>query len=119
VQKQRHGQKKWQGCEKRNEDNMWNSGNYPTTELNITKADAESVSGSGQQIHNVVRLLQKKYIQRQIARIDPEMLRKELKEYGAWGKEELENHIDNIERWLWISGNDIVERVYEKKKKRR
>ena len=96
---------------------MWNSGNYPTTELNITKADAQSVSGPGDQTHNVVRLSQKKYIQRQTQRIDPEMLRKELKEYGAWNKEELENHIANIERWLWLSGSSIIEGLYEKKRR--
>jgi hypothetical protein len=50
-------------------------------------------------------------IRRQLAKLNPENLRKELKEYGAWDDIDLANHQDNLMRWLWLSCVDIAERV--------
>jgi hypothetical protein len=42
--------------------------------------------------------------------LDPAKLAKELKEYGAWDFEQLQNHKQNLLRWVWISCADISER---------
>ncbi len=41
------------------------------------------------------------------SRISDESLRAELKEYGAWEPEELEDRGDNEQRVLWIGAGDI------------
>jgi hypothetical protein len=56
-------------------------------------------------------------IKRQLDKIDPELLRSELKEYGAWDANELANHEDNLDRILWIAGCDIREETYEASKR--
>lgn len=43
--------------------------------------------------------------------LDPEKVRAELKEYGAWDSAELSNHADNIRRLVWIAAGDISEEV--------
>ena len=45
----------------------------------------------------------------QLARIDPDALRSELGEYGAWDSDELANHGDNLERIVWLAANDVAE----------
>ena len=50
------------------------------------------------------------YISEQLAKLDPEDLRQELEQYGAWDAEELANHAQNLQRILWIAAWDIVER---------
>jgi hypothetical protein len=49
----------------------------------------------------------------EVAAINPDKLRMELKEYGAWDAEELANHEDNIDRILWIACCDIREGKYD------
>ena len=87
---------------------LFNYSNY-NNDLRMTRKDAESVSHSGDCSHDVEILIQKKYIKKQISALNPDKLRKELKEYGAWDETELNDHNENIKRWLWISGNDITE----------
>ncbi len=86
----------------------FNSSNYGN-DLRITSKDAAMCSHSGQCDDDVARLLLKPYIAKQIALLDKEQLRKELHEYGAWTDTELENHEENILRWVWISCGDIHE----------
>ena len=45
--------------------------------------------------------------------IDPENLRRELKEYGAWDSEQLSNHNDNLARILWIAAGNIQDEMYD------
>ena len=45
----------------------------------------------------------------QLEKIDPDVLRSELSEYGAWGSDELVNHDDNLERIVWLAANDVAE----------
>ena len=54
--------------------------------------------------------MNKPYIKRQLKTLDPVKLAKELKEYGAWDFEQLQNHKQNLLRWVWISCADISER---------
>jgi hypothetical protein len=59
-------------------------------------------------------LSQNRKIRRQLERIDPEVLRKELREYGAWDDEDLADHAQNLQRILWIAAGDIVENQWSK-----
>lgn len=45
----------------------------------------------------------------QLENIDPDALRSELSEYGAWDSDELVNHADNLERIVWLAANDVAE----------
>jgi len=89
---------------------MWNYGNYSGTELNIKKADAHIGSHPGPCDSDIQYLKELPYIKRQLKKIPPDSLRKELSEYGSWSLEELEDHEENLERWLWLSCGDIAER---------
>lgn len=86
-----------------------NYSNYGN-DLFLTKQDALRCSHSGQCDSDVLAVSKKRYIKEQIKGIDPEQLRKELKEFGAWDYNELLNHEENIQRWIWISACDISER---------
>lgn len=44
--------------------------------------------------------------------IDPNKLRMELKEYGAWDETELADHNSNLDRILWIACLDIQEEMF-------
>jgi len=49
------------------------------------------------------------YIKKQLAKLNPELVAKCLKELGAWNSEELANHEDNLSRLLWVACCDLVE----------
>jgi hypothetical protein len=87
----------------------WNYSNYGN-DLRITLLDAKKCSHAGQCDNDVLQLMQKPYIKKQLATLDPLQLSKELNEYGAWDEIQLSNHQDNLMRWVWISCCDILER---------
>jgi hypothetical protein len=58
---------------------------------------------------DVQELRQIPRITRQLDAIQPDVLRQELREYGAWGAEELSDHDRNIGRILWLLSWDIKE----------
>lgn len=41
--------------------------------------------------------------------LDPDKVRDELKEYGAWDEEELKDDEENLLRIVWIAAGDIRE----------
>jgi len=84
-------------------------------EISMTKAQAESVSHSGDAEADVVALLKDPKIQEQLAKINPDKIREELKEYGAWEDDELQDDEANKRRILWIGGGDISEEKDEDK----
>lgn len=88
---------------------LYNYSNYGN-DLRLTRKDAESASHSGDCESDVINLMEKKYIKKQLELIDPLQLVKELNEYGAWDDDELSDHNANLIRWVWISAGDIVER---------
>jgi len=67
----------------------------------------EMCSHQGDCTEDIKACLQMPEIKKELEDIDPEQLRKELDEYGAWDNEELSNHQDNLERILWIAAGDI------------
>lgn len=79
----------------------------------MTLAQAQSATHPGPCDSDVLALSRHRKIRRQLERIDPEALRKELREYGAWDDEELADHEQNLQRILWIAAGDIVENQYQ------
>lgn len=88
---------------------QWYAGSGRPIELRMTLEQAKSVSHSGPCDEDVISLSCEPRIRRQLNRIDPQTLRDELREYGAWDAEELADHEDNLQRILWLAGCDIRE----------
>ena len=88
---------------------MWFSSSSGQIGLQMTLAQARSASHQGQCDSDVRELSRVPKIARQLARLDPETLRKELSEYGAWDESELADHDQNLQRILWLAAGDIVE----------
>ena len=83
-------------------------GNYGN-EITMTRDQAASASHQGRCDDDVAYLA--KILD--TSGIDPETLRKELKEYGAWTDEQLSDHQENVERWIWLCASDIKEGNYD------
>ncbi len=78
-------------------------------ELKMTRAQAEACSHPGQCDDDVMWLSEQPVIARQLRKLDPALVAAELREYGAWDMEELQDHAQNIQRLLWIASGDIAE----------
>ena len=87
---------------------MWNHSNYGN-DLRLTKAEAQTGSHQGACDDDIAALRRIPRIRKQLDKLDPENLRRELKEYGAWDEAALADHEENLSRWLWISCGDIRE----------
>ena len=90
----------------------WFSTGSGRIELEMTVEQAASVSHSGPCDDDVVALSEVPEIKKQLDKIDTELLKNELSEYGAWDDTELSDHNQNIQRILWIAGCDIDEQEY-------
>jgi hypothetical protein len=91
---------------------MWWSSSSGCIELNITKAQARMCFHSGD-CEPEVRYLITCYpkIRQQLQKIEPTLLVKVLKEYGAWNTTELADHEMNKIRLLWIATGDLAEEL--------
>jgi hypothetical protein len=89
--------------------NIWFSSSSGLIELSIPLELAAIGYHSGQCDDDIAELLEKPLIKAQMMDIDPQLLIKELREFGAWNDEELSNHADNLARLLWIACGDIVD----------
>lgn len=69
---------------------------------------------SGPCDEDVDRAMELPEIKAELSEIDPEQLRKELSEYGAWDDQELANHQDNLKRILWIAAGNIQDEQHER-----
>ena len=78
-------------------------------ELQITPAQAATCSHSGQCDSDVMALSRVPSIAQQLARIKPDILTSELRDYGAWDDTELADHDQNLQRILWIATCDMDE----------
>lgn len=77
--------------------------------ISLTKKQAQTGSHSGDCEGDVKYLLTLPSIKKQFESIDPESIRKELKEYGAWDEEELKDDESNRMRILWIACGDYMD----------
>lgn len=81
--------------------------------LELTEEQYLSGSHPGPCDDNIAELLRLDEIKAQFETIKPESIRDELKEYGAWDDEELQDDQQNQARILWIACGNIREDVYE------
>ena len=93
---------------------MWFSSSSGGIDLEMTSDQAHSASHQGQCDSDVLALSKVPKIARQLAKIDPELLRSELREWGAWDANELSDHDQNLQRILWLAAGDIVDQEYSK-----
>ncbi len=77
--------------------------------ISLTKKQAQTGSHSGDCEGDVKYLLTLPSIKKQFESIDPESIRKELKEYGAWDEEELKDDESNRMWILWIACGDYMD----------
>mgnify|MGYP006276363557 FL=1 len=83
---------------------------YGRLELQLSLDQAAQGYHRGACDADIAALMQDQTISSQLSKLDPEIVRDCLKEYGAWDQEELSNHNANLERLLWIACGDIQER---------
>ena len=83
--------------------------------IEMTKEQAHDVSHQGACDNDVKELIKVPKIARQLKKINPDLIRAELKEYGAWDEVELSDNDANFERIIWIAGGNIKEELYERK----
>ena len=88
---------------------MWTS--FNRFELNITKAQVLATWHPGAMDDDILALSKVPRIARQLKKLDPEQVRLELAEYGAWNEEELQDHAQNLQRVLWCGVCDIWEEL--------
>lgn len=65
---------------------------------------------------DVQRCMDMPEIECQLSKINPDDLRKELREYGVWTDEDLADHQTNLERILWIAAGNIQDELHEQSK---
>lgn len=82
-------------------------------EIELPLEIADQCSHPGDCSEDVKECAQLPEIKAQLDEIDPERLKEELDQYGAWNETELSNHQDNLERILWIAAGDIMEETTE------
>ena len=82
--------------------------------IKMTLKQAKSVSHQGECLPDVLELLKNKEYMQQFKKIRLSDIAAELKEYGAWDEEELNNIVDNQQRITWIAGCGIMEDYKEK-----
>ena len=80
--------------------------------LSITKDEAKQGSHQGQCYSDIIDLMKKPRIKKQLDKLDPEKVKSELAECGAWDEQELSDHEANLQRFLWIACGDINEGNY-------
>jgi hypothetical protein len=76
--------------------------------IEMTKEQARSCSHQGRCDDDVAYLCEDKKIKRQLKKISDEDLKEELREYGIWDEEELQDRKENEERIIWIAAGDIL-----------
>lgn len=90
---------------------------FDTFEIEMTLAQAESASQPGKDaLEDVRELLKDKKIIRQLKKIGNDKIRDELKQWGGWEYEELEDDEANRERIVWLAAGNISDEQNEKRK---
>ncbi len=90
-------------------EQLWASTSSGRIEIQMTLEQAQSASHQGQCDDDVRALSGALGIAEQLAALDPEVLRDELREHGAWEDEQLADHSENLQRILWLLAGDVVE----------
>jgi hypothetical protein len=87
----------------------WFTSSSGRIEFQMSLTQARRASHQGRCDEDVQALSQVPKIAKQLKAIKAEVLRNELREYGAWDDNELADHTQNIQRILWLAAGDIVD----------
>jgi len=87
----------------------WFSTGSGRIEFELRLSDAHYGHHQGQCDDDIADLRKVPYIAAILASINADLLRDELREYGAWDADELADHDANLNRILWIACGDITE----------
>jgi hypothetical protein len=90
-------------------EKKWWSSSCGRIELWMFQEQADSVHHTGQCDKDVAFLAHTSNIFYQTDRLDTDIVRQVLDEYGCWDEEELKDNVANVQRLLWIAGCDIAE----------
>jgi hypothetical protein len=90
-------------------NSIWWSSSSGRIELQFQPGDVAGVCHPGDNLPAVQALCQRPHVAVQLAKLDPEAVRQELREYGAWDGDELGNHADNLHRLVWCACWDLNE----------
>lgn len=93
-------------------ETLWACTGSGLIEIELTRDQADSVFHSGPCDDDVAALRAIPEIAKQLDAIDPDLLRRELAEYGAWEGEELADHDVNLSRILWLIASDAAEQAF-------
>jgi len=86
----------------------WNDGHL-FVELYILPEDAETGYHQGRCDEDIADLRRVPYIAAQLDALDPEQMRRALREWGAWDTDDLADDDANRARLLWLACGDIAE----------
>ena len=89
---------------------LYNYANYGN-DIYFTRKDVNTICQSGHNDEAVALVLKRPYIKKQVAKLSPEQLAKELKEWGTWTDNQLKCHTENINRWVWVSAWNIYDSI--------
>jgi hypothetical protein len=78
-------------------------------EFQLTKQQVLKGDHQGDCKSDIIELMKLPSIKKIMSNLDKDLLKRELKELGAWDEIELCNHDDNLKRILWIACCDIKE----------
>jgi len=86
---------------------------FNTFELELPEDVIKGCNHSGPCDYDIENCRLLPEVQTALNALDPEKVKNELWEYGAWDDIELSNHDENLNRILWIAAGDIQERDEE------
>jgi hypothetical protein len=92
---------------------QWFSSSSGRIELELDLDDAGSGYHQGRCDDDVAALRAVPYIKAQLDAIAPDVVRDELRGYGAWDDNDLADHDANLSRLLWLACGDIVDNPEE------
>lgn len=80
-------------------------------EIELTREQADTGSHKGRCDEDVAALVREPEIVSQLDAINPDTLRAELKEYGAWDANELADDAQNRQRIVWLAAGQISDEL--------
>ena len=82
--------------------------------IEMTLDDAMGCSHQGRCDEDVEATVEFPYIAKQLDYINPESIKDELREYGAWDEVELDDEGYNEQRIIWMAAGHIREESHDK-----
>lgn len=91
---------------------MWYTSGSGRIELNIPVHLIPIGYHSGQCAPDVAWIrANEPVVEDQLKKLNPEVLKNELREYGAWDHVELADHDANLSRILWLACGDLADQI--------